>query len=439
MAKKTNKTWRKAKRSSGKSRQPAVTLVEQTVRIAELGRHCDGMTAASDVGTPVPQFVPFALPGELVRVQSDGKRGRVLEVLEPSEDRAEPFCPHFTHCGGCTSQHLRDAPYREWKRRIVETALRYKNHDVTVDELIDAHGDGRRRVTFHIEFAKGKILAGFMQARSRQLIDLDTCPILAPGLANATAAARLLAAPFAKQGNPFDISMTDTPQGLDCDIRGAGECGYDAHIAIAEAAAHFDLARVSLDSGMALERRKPMLPMGALRVPLPPDCFLQATTLGEEIISKIVLDELTSVKKIADLFCGVGPFALRLSATTRVFAADSNASAIDALKLAVRFGENLKPVEAVTRDLFRDPIYHGDLNNFDAVIFNPARAGAEAQAEEIALSDVKQVICVSCDPASLARDARILVDGGYSFERATPVDQFKYSPHVETVAVFRRA
>ncbi len=437
MTKHTNKPRRNPRRSSRKSRQITAPLVEQTVRIAELGRHGDGMPESADV-TPQPQFVPFALPGELVRVESDGKRGRVIEVLEASADRAEAFCPHFTHCGGCAVQHLKEAPYQAWKRGIVETALRFKNLDVAVDDLIDAHGDGRRRVTVHVAFTKGKILAGFMQARSRQLIDIEICPILSPGLLKAPEAARLLATPFTKRGAPLDIAITDTPQGMDCDIRGAGDADYETHIALAEAAEQADLARVSLDGGMALERRKPLLNMGALRVPLPPECFLQATHLGEETIARLVLAELAGQKKVADLFCGVGPFALRLANSAAVFAADSNAEAIDALKTAVRFGENLKPVEAVVRDLFRDPLYHGDLNAFDAIIFNPARAGAEAQAEEIAQSDVPTVICVSCDPASLARDARILVDGGYTFTRASPVDQFKYSPHVETVAVFRR-
>ena len=439
MAKKTNKMWRSSKKSSRKTNRPMLMTEEQILRVSELGRHCDGIATEDDQENPTRQFVPYALPGELVRVKSDGKRAAIIEVIEPSEDRIEAFCPHFTKCGGCASQHFADAPYKTWKRSIVETALRNKDHDVPVDELIDAHGDGRRRVTFHVTFDNNKIQVGFMQARSRALINMDTCPILAPGLSKGTDAARVLATAFQKDAHPLDIAITDTPQGMDCDVRGARKFEYQTHISIADAAEECDLARVSIDGVMSLERRKPIMNIGAAKVPLPTACFLQATAVGEETIAQLVLAELKNSKKVADLFCGIGPFALRLASTTAVYAADTSETAIAALDHATRFAKNLKLVEIAVRDLFRNPIFHIDLNRFDAIILNPARAGAEAQVEEISASEVPLVIYVSCDPASLARDAEILVDGGYTFERAIPVDQFKYSPHVETVAVFRRS
>jgi 23S rRNA (uracil1939-C5)-methyltransferase len=189
---------------------------------------------------------------------------------------------------------------------------------------------------------------------------------------------------------------------------------------------------------MSLELRKPIMAIGTAKVPLPTACFLQATAIGEETIAQLVLAELKKSKNVADLFCGIGPFTLRLASTAAVYAADTNETAIAALDYAVRFTKNLKPVKTAIRNLFHNPIYHGDLNHFDSIIINPARAGAEAQVQEISISEVPLVIYVSCDPASLARDAEILVDGGYTFERAMPVDQFKFSPHVETVAIFRR-
>ena len=438
MAQKTNKMWRNSKKPSRKPNHAKAPIIEQILRVTELGRHYDGIATEDGDGKPTHQFVPYTLPGELIRVKSDGKRAEAIEVLEPSDDRIDPFCTHFTKCGGCAAQHFSTEPYRAWKRSIVETALQNKGHEVVVDELIDAHGDGRRRVTFHVLFENNKIRVGFMQARSHALININACPILTSELSESPEVVNALAEPFKKIARPLDIAITSTPQGMDCDIRGVGKFKYDTHIALAEVAKKYDLARVSIDGVISLELRKPIMAIGSAKVPLPTACFLQATAIGEETIAQLVLAELTKSKNVADLFCGIGPFTLRLASTTAVYAADTNETAIAALDYAVRFTKNLKPVKTAIRDLFHNPMYHGDLNHFDSIIINPARAGAEAQIEEISISEVPLVIYISCDPASLARDAEILVDGGYMFERAIPVDQFKYSPHVETIAIFRQ-
>ena len=430
---------RKPKRTGRKPARPNGQAIERTLRVASLGHHCDGIAMREGEEVKRRHFVPFALPGELVRVRSTGKQVELLEVIEPSDDRVEPICPHFGRCGGCAAQHLTDATYRNWKQGVVGTALDHRDLYVTVGNLVDAHGKGRRRLTLHVQFVKGRILAGFMQTSSRDLIDLDICPIVVPELKNAPSIARSLAAPFVGSSRGLDIAFTSTDEGLDCDIRGVGDIGYDIHVAIADLAEQHDLARVTINGVVELERRKPVLLINNLRVPLPPAGFLQATSTGEETLAGMVLEEVGKARKVADLFCGIGPFALRLATNVAVYAADSNAAAIKALRDAAHHTSGLKSVETEVRDLFRNPVFHEDLNRFDAVIFNPARAGAEAQAEELAASDVPLVICISCDPATLARDAEILVEGGYSFEKATPVDQFKFSSHVETVAVFRRS
>ena len=439
MVKRTKKIWWKSKKTSRKLNRASLPIYEKILRVTKLGYQSDGIATEDGEGTPTHQFIPYTLPGELVRVKSDGKRAEVIEILETSDDRIEPFCPHFTKCGGCAAQHLGTNTYREWKRSIVETSLRNKGHKVVVDELIDAHGGGRRRVTFHVQFVNNKVQAGFMKARSHTLININACPILTPELSKSRKVVNALAEMFKKEARPIDISITSIPQGMDCDIRGVGKFKYDIHIAIAEVAKEYDLARVSIDGTLSLELRKPIMAIGAAKVPLPNAYFLQATAVGEETIAQLVLAELTESKYVADLFCGIGPFALRLASTKAVYAADANETAIAALNYAVRFTKNLKQVEIAVRDLFHDPMYHVDLNRFDSIIINPARAGAEAQVEEISLSEVPLVIYVSCDPNSLARDASILVDGGYTFERAMPIDQFKFSPHVETVAIFRQS
>lgn len=435
MVNKTKKRGRKNKRGPAK---PKVARVELMARVESLGRHCDGVAVADGGASSDRYFVPFALPGELVRIRAAGTRAELIEILEPSSDRINAFCPHYSRCGGCTSQHLDENPYKVWKQKIVETALQNKGLGVAIDQMVDAHGEGRRRVTFHAILTQRQTKIGFMQSRSRQLTEISACPILSPTLINATEIARSLATPFAATHHALDLALTVTKEGLDCDIQGVEDISYDVHVALAEQADKWDLARITIDGVMELERRKPYLSIGSSRIPLPPASFLQATLQGENTLSSRVCEELEGAKKVADLFCGIGPYALRLAETASVYAADSNELAIDALQAAQRQNTGLKPIVAEVRDLFRNPLYRDDLDDFDAVVLNPARAGAQAQSEEIAQSSTPLVVYVSCDPATLARDAEILENGGFQLTRITPVDQFKYSSHIETVSVFRR-
>jgi len=407
---------------------------ESVLRIEAIGRHGDGIaeTAAGKV------FVPLALPGETVRAEVDGKRARLIDVVAASPERIAPICPYFGDCGGCSAQHLGKALYRQWKRDAVVTALSHRGLAPPVDDLLDAHGRGRRRATFHVRFEKGKAQAGFMRARSRSLRDLDRCPILEPALQPAPDIARRLAQPFAMRGKPFDVRITATASGLDCAVLCGGEPDLDARMDIAGAADYFDLARVTVAGEPVLERRPPRLDFGGVDVAVPPGGFLQATQAGEEALAGLVLDHCRGAVSVADLFCGIGPFALRLARTARVLAADNDDRALAAMTRAHHRAQGLKPLTAEPRDLIRNPFAAEDLSGLDAVVFDPPRAGAEEQAREIALSNVKTAIAVSCDPATLARDVGILVDGGFAIERVTPIDQFRYASHVEAVALLRR-
>ena len=408
---------------------------EMTLQIAAMGRHGEGIAQTADG----PVYVPFALPDEIVCAAVDGNRGRLIEVVAPAADRIAPFCPHFGRCGGCAVQHWQDDGYRGWKRGLLETALRHRHIETPVDALIDAHGDGRRRATMHVRFAKRRVLAGFMERRSHRLLDLDQCPIVVPALADAANVARALAAPLDGRVKALDVLLTATETGLDCDIRGAVAVHGDSQLALSGAAAERDLARLTVNRDLVIERRPPALRMGPAMVKLPPGGFLQATAAGEEALARLAGAGIGDADRVADLFCGVGPFALRLAERVTVVAFDSDARALDALSHAARSAPGLKPVHAERRDLFRQPLTARELNRFDAVVFDPPRAGAETQATELAQSTVPTVVAVSCDPPSFARDAAILVEGGYRIERITPVDQFKHSAHVETVAVLRRA
>ncbi len=444
-----------SKRPRSKQRRATSPLppINVTLTIAELGRHGHGVGRIETRGGHEGQtqshsgsercFVPFALPGEVVRVLRIGDEVSLLDIIEPSPDRVTPFCAIYTRCGGCVMQHLAETPYHNWKRNIVVTALENKGLSVTVAPLIDAHGKGRRRISLHVRATKNSWKIGFMTAGTHQILDLESCPIVVQDLADVTPLARALADALGetarRSGRDLGMSFTETAEGLDCHISGIQATGYEMFADLADCAEHYDLARVSLAGEIVVERRKPWLAMGTAHVTPPPGGFLQATTAGEEIIARLV-DQYVgqAVGSLADLFSGVGPFALRLAHRMPVYAADNNITAIAALDDARRFTTGLKPVRTEVRNLFKNPLNAFELGAFDVVIVNPPRAGAEAQSRELAGSSVGRVIMVSCDPASFARDAAILCNAGYTLDNVVPVDQFKWSAHVEVVGLFNR-
>jgi 23S rRNA (uracil1939-C5)-methyltransferase len=395
----------------------------QKLAISALGHRGEGIARDGDRTI----FVPLTLAGETVTAEIDGNRGRLVDIIEPSSERAAPFCPHFGRCGGCQLQHLSLAAYQEFKRNLVVSALEHAGVKAEVTALISAHGNGRRRVTFHAT----RHGAGFMGLRSHDIHAIDICPILVPALRNAPGIARDLAALF----GPCDVAFTAADNGLDVTVKGKG---LKSHHAIADLARRHDLARVSLNDETLYSIRTPVIAIGKADIPLPVASFLQATAAAETELASHVVAAAKGFKSIADLFCGVGPFALRLAANAPVFAADSDKPAIAALGKASRTTPGLKPITAERRDLFREPMTPFELNRFDCVILDPPRAGAKAQAIELAKAGVKRVIYVSCDPQSFARDAAILIEGGYRVGAVLPVDQFAYSAHVELIAIFDR-
>jgi 23S rRNA (uracil1939-C5)-methyltransferase len=415
----------------------ARAVVDRLV-IDHVGHHGDGVGFADGMAV----YVPYALGGETVevaRVAGHPDRRRLLAVEAASPERIAPFCPHFTVCGGCAIQHWQVDRYRAWKRDLVIETLRQAKLDCEVAELIDAHGLGRRRMTLHARLGTHDVLkVGFAAASSHNIVPVDRCPILDPGLDGALDAAWALAEPLAPTGKPLDIQITATQNGLDVDVRGSGPLPASMIAALSRLAEQHHLARLTRHGELVLMRAPPTISIGAAQVTLPPGSFLQATALGEETLAKLVATHCGRAKHIADLFCGVGPFALRLAARARISAFDSDAGAVTALQKAAAATSGLKPVKAEARDLFRRPLVPQELRDYDAVIFDPPRQGAQAQARELAASKVGAVIAVSCNAATFARDARILVDGGYKLDGVTPVDQFRHTPHVELVARFTR-
>jgi 23S rRNA (uracil1939-C5)-methyltransferase len=388
-------------------------------------------------------FVPYTLGGETVEVAAvpghHPDRRQLIRVEQPSPERVEPFCQHFGICGGCAIQHWESERYRVWKHGLVTATLAQAKIDCEVFPLIDAHGQGRRRMTVHARKGTHDVFkVGFAAAHSHDVIPIDRCPILDPGLNGALDAAWALAEPLTTVGKPLDIQITASDGGLDVDIRGSGPLPTALVSAMSSVAAKHRLARLTRHGELVLLRQAPGVTMGKARVILPPGGFLQATVAGEEALAALVSERCRRAKHIADLFCGVGPFALRLAEKSRIAAYDSDSNAIASLQKAAAATSGLKPVKAETRDLFRRPLVAEELRDFDAVVFDPPRQGAQAQAERLAASKVPAVIAVSCNVATFARDARILIDGGYKIEGVTPVDQFRHTPHVELVARFAR-
>ena len=405
--------------------------------IEALGSRGDGI-AATPEGV---LHVAGALPGETVLVErAPGQaRGRLVAVEAPAPGRAEPDCPYVSACGGCVAQHMAAAVYGPWKRAIVAGALARAGLDVAIAPLVDAHGAGRRRLTLHVRFADGAPKVGFMAARSHDLVAIARCAVAEPALARAPEAARALAGALARAGKPLDVQVTATETGLDVDVRGHGPPDARERAALIEAAAAHDLARLSVHGDVLIERRVPRLTIGRASVVPPPGAFLQATRAGEAALAGLVLAACAGARRIADLFAGCGPFALRLAERAEVHALDADAAALAALDRARRAAPGLRPIATEPRDLFRRPLLAPELARCDAVVLDPPRAGAQAQARQLAASQVPVVASVSCDAGSFARDAAILVAGGYRLEQVTPVDQFRHGAHVELVGVFRRA
>jgi 23S rRNA (uracil1939-C5)-methyltransferase len=415
--------------------RPAVV---ERLTISRIGHRGDGIADGPDE----PIYVPGALPGETVEVEAvpgHPDRRALSRVEQASAERTAPICPHFGVCGGCALQHWDASPYRAWKRGLVVEALRQAGLDAPVADLIDAHGEGRRRATFHARRGTHDVLeVGFSAARAHRVIAIDRCPILAKSLDGALPAAWAIAEALQRKKKPLDIAATATDAGLDMDVRGSGPLTAPLTAALARVAAKHDLARLTRHGELVVQTRVPTLRIGAATMLLPPAAFLQATAEGEAELSRLVVAACAGATKIADLFCGIGPFALRLAERARVLAVDNEAAALAALKRAAAATPGLKPVETQEHDLFKDPLLAADLRRLDAVVFDPPRQGAQAQTRALAGSGVPLIVAVSCNPATFARDAAELVRGGYRLVEVTPVDQFRYSAHVEIVARFEK-
>lgn len=400
--------------------------------IDRLGAQGDGVarTESGDV------FIPFTLPGETVNAARNKDRAVLMAVLEPSPLRVAPPCRHFTECGGCALQHLEADAYRAWKRERVVQALR--GIDCEVGPIVACDPHTRRRATLAARRTEAGMLLGFNRHLSSEIIPIEECPILLPEIVGAFDRLRAVASSICTTTKPFHLTVTATISGLDVAAQDSGLLDDRQRREAADFAIREGLARLSVDGEIVVETKKPVVMFGNVAVSPPPGVFLQATHQAEQAMAGLVGEHLAKAKRIADLFSGCGSFALRLASKSEVHAVEGDAAALAALDRGFRFGGGLKRVTTEKRDLFRRPLTFKELAAFDGLVFDPPRAGAEDQAKQIARSDVPYVAAVSCNPVTLSRDLRILLDGGYRLKSVTPIDQFLWSPHVEAVALLEK-
>lgn len=419
--------------------QPRVAVAASEAReltIRAVGGQGDGVADG-------PVFVPFTLAGERVAARVAGERGEVETLLSASLQRATPPCPHFGICGGCALQHWEHAPYLAWKVEQVRVALARERLETQFVPAYAAPPGARRRLALHARRRDGRVALGFKMRRSWDVVAIAACPVADPRLVAALPALARFAAPMfqhPKSAPTLHVTWTDT--GLDVDVTGvqvrSGGLDADARMRVAEAAAAGDFARATLGGEGLFQARRPSVRFGPASVALPPASFLQASAGAEAAMAAFAVEALAGAARVADLFCGAGAFTFRLAERASVLALDASAPAIAALREAVASAPGLKAVVAEARDLTRRPLLAMEMKRLDAVLFDPPRAGALEQAREIAASGIGRVVGVSCNPASFARDARVLADAGFRLTRVLPVDQFLWSPHIELVGVFER-
>jgi 23S rRNA (uracil1939-C5)-methyltransferase len=332
---------------------------------------------------------------------------------------------------------MSDTLYATWKRDIVVSALRQRGLEAPVAPLVRMPPGTRRRAAFTCRRESDEVRLGYLAHRSHTLVEISECPVLKSEIVMALGALRTIAR--AVPQSELRLAVLATRAGLDVTIEGMeGKLSGTAVSELARVGAQPGIARLTIGNDPVIERAAPTTSIGGIEAPLPPNTFVQAVEEAEAELVRRVLTATKGAKSVADLFCGVGAFALALAANARVLAIDSAGPAVATLTAAARSRSGLKPIETKVRDLFRDPLSPKELAGLDVVVFDPPRAGARAQSEQLARSRVPTVLAVSCDPGTLARDLRILTDGGYAIEGVTPIDQFVYSAHVEAVAVLRR-
>ncbi len=399
--------------------------------IARLGHHGDGIA-------PGPVFVPMALPGEEVEGEIDGERMQDCRIIAPSADRVKAPCRHYRACGGCALMHASDGFVADWKQDVVRQALAAQGLDAPFRPVLTSPPRSRRRATFSGRRTKQGAVVGLHGRRSGAIVEIPDCQLLHPALIALLPVLEEITLTGGSRKAELSLSATVTDTGVDLAVRGGKPLEQSLFSSLSALAEKADLARLAWDGDLIATRRPPARRFGKALVVPPPGAFLQATAEGEAGLVAAVTEAVGDAGTVADLFAGCGTFALPLAATASIHAVEGDAAMVAALDAGWRGAAGLHRVTTEARDLFRRPLLPDELARFDAVVIDPPRAGAEAQATQIAASTLSLVAAVSCNPVTFARDARILTDAGFRIDWVQVVDQFRWSPHVEVSARLSR-
>ena len=405
------------------------------IDISAIGGHGEGIAE-----TPGGRlYVPYTVPGDRLRVRlKDGQSAETVRLVD-GPTRIAPACRHFEKCGGCALQHVRGDAYVAWKRKRVVDALARRRLETDVAPLLCVPAGTRRRVRLGARATKSGVVLGFKERRRHRLVNIDACPVAMPEITAILPMLRSVLQSSLPQGAQAEISVTKVDAGLDIDVETDKEPELVARENLAAFAEANGLARITWGGSPLAHRRPVRVWFEGIEVDLPPRAFLQPTSLGETTLRDAVVTALTDAKTVADLYAGCGNFAFALAVSgKRVSAFEGVASQSTAIERAAARAALSASVAAETRDLERRPLVAPDLTRFDGIVLDPPRAGAEVQVRTIAASAIGVIAYASCNPVSFARDAQMLVDGGYRLERVIPIDQFLWSPHVELIGVFRR-
>ncbi|MEH6833456.1 MULTISPECIES: class I SAM-dependent RNA methyltransferase [Falsihalocynthiibacter] len=399
--------------------------------IERLGHLGDGIAAG-------PVFVPMTLPGEVVEGDVVDGKMPTPRILTPSTDRVKPICSHYKSCGGCSLMHASDDFVANWKQDVVKTALEGQGLEAEFRPIQTSPPGSRRRAGLAGKRTKNGAMIGFHTSGTGTIIEVPNCQLLDPALKKVIPGLTELTVAGASRKGEISFLVTQSLGGVDVVAKGGKPLDEAARVEFAQIANRHELARLTWDDNIVCEINAPIQMFGNARVNPPGGTFLQATSEGEKALVSAVLEIVSGSKRVLDLFSGCGTFSLPVAKIAEVHAVEGDAEMVAALDQGWRFATGLKHVTTEARDLFRRPLLPDEFKGFDAVVIDPPRAGAEAQIAEVAVSGVKAIAMVSCNPVSFARDAVVLKNAGYEIDWVQVVDQFRWSPHVEIVAKFSK-
>lgn len=404
----------------------------KTYTISRLGHQGDGIAEG-------PLYAPMTLPNEVVTGTPDGTTLRDVRIVTPSPDRIAAPCRHFKSCGGCKLQHARDEFIAEWKVDVVRQALAAHGIETQMRDCLTSPPQTRRRASFAAKRTKKGAMVGFHAQASDTIIEIPDCKLIDPRLKSAMPIVERIAVIGASRKGVLAVTVTDTQNGPDIAVTGGKEADTETRLLLAQECEASKVARLAWDGDVIALREPPYQTFGRAKVVPPSGAFLQATPEGERDLVETVREIVGNAQNIADLFCGSGTFALPLAENAQVHAVEGDAQMIAALDAGWRMASGLKRVSTEARDLFRRPLLPDELAKYDAVVIDPPRAGAEAQSQQLAQSAVRQIAYVSCNPVTFARDAKLLLAGGYKLDWVQTVDQFRWSNHIELVSKFTKS